>query len=139
MSGLVGSTIGEFGVLRRRKKQSAAATEIYQAGGTARISGCVYGLTPLSPNTWAGGEFDIAPGVVTWFPGNAGKHAGTVIRAEAFTPISIRQVKTRESWAVLPGCICVRGAVGKQAIEMSVLEDDVVLLLDSLRATRLLD
>jgi hypothetical protein len=139
LSGLLGSTVGEFGVLRRRKKQSEQAVVVYQNGGVARISGCVYGLSPLSPNTWSGGELDVDSDGITWHPGNAGKGLGLRIDAAAFEPLGLRQVTSRESWAVTPGCLSLKGRFGRQTLEIAVLEDDIVLLLDSLRATRLLD
>lgn len=134
-----GSTVSEFAVLRKRKKQSVVALQHYAMGEPVRISGCVYGLNPLNPGSWAGGELEIEPGAVTWHMGGFRQNHGQRITADAFSAAGLRQIKIRESWAVGPGCISLSGEWQKHRLEIAVLEDDIVLVLDGLKASRLLD
>jgi hypothetical protein len=136
---LLGSTVGEFRVLRTRKKLSAVAAKQYAEGNLALVAGCVYGLHPLSPGTWVGGDLAVEPGRVIWYPGGLRKRDGQVIDAASFEAVKLRQITSRESWAVGPGCIALAGELGRVRVEIAVLEDDIVLVVDALQATRLLD
>jgi len=136
---VVGWTFGEFLVLRRRNKQSLAANEIYRVGLPTFISGSVYGLDKRRPSTWVGGVFEIRPGLVTWHAGYLRKGHGRQIAAEEFSASSLRVPTTRESWAVSPECVVLIGEAAGRRLEIGVLEADITLVLDALRATRLLD
>jgi hypothetical protein len=134
-----GSTVGEFLVLRRRKKLSGVAGEIYSAGLPARISGCVYGLGSRTGSSWVGGVFEVESGVVVWHAGYVRRSHGRRIASGEFTAVSLRVPTTRESWAVDTSCAVLIGEIAKRRVEIAVLQDDMSLLLDALKATRLLD
>jgi hypothetical protein len=139
VAGIHGVTVGEFFVLRRRKKDSRIANDNYMHGGAARIDGCVYGFTPLFMTTWVGGVMDVEPGVVTWYPGFHRAGLGRRIEATDFEPVSIRVPTTRESWAVNLDCAVLVGDLAGHRVEISVLQDDMPIVLDALNATQLLD
>ena len=139
VAGFLGATAGEFLVIRRRKRDSRVANDSYMRGGSARIDGCVYGFTPGFMTTWVGGVMDVEPGSVTWFPGFHREGLGRRIASSDFDPVSIRVPTTRESWAVNSDCAVVVGDFAGHRMEISVLHDDMPIVLDALKATRLLD
>jgi hypothetical protein len=136
---VIGWTVGEFLVIRRRKKQSLAANEIYRAGLPTRISGSMYGLDTRRSSMWIGGVLEVRHGSVAWHPGYFRAGHGQRITADEFTGVNLRSPTTRESWAVSPECVVLIGQVGRRRVEIGVLQDDMTLVLDALRATRLLD
>jgi hypothetical protein len=139
LAGTYGATVGEFLVLRRRKKDSRIANDSYMYGGSARIDGCVYGFTPVFMTTWVGGVLDAEPGFVTWYPGFYQPGLGRSIAATDFEAVDLRVPTTRESWAINGDCAVLVGDLAGHRVEISVLQDDMPIVLDALKATRLLD